>query len=175
MCGIWCRLRKRSSALTVTARSTSGSQTTTTTSATSIACCASYSSSTLPGQSRNVQGSSRKVALATFISVDIWRARASAEWSPTELPSRTLPRRLVVPLADSIASSRLVLPERYGPTSATQRGALGIEILHKSGQGRHRGPAALYGPDRGARPQRRQPDSGSGINRADRVWEVGPE
>src|SRR5947208_11737311 len=84
-----------------------------------------------------VQGSSRKVALATLISVDICRARASAAWSPTELPSRTLPCRPVVPLANSIASSRLVLPDKYGPTSATQRGALGIDILHKSGHGRH--------------------------------------
>src|SRR5204863_6112853 len=142
MCGIWCRLRKRSSALTVTARSTSGSQTTTTTSATSIACCASYNSSTEPGQSRIVQGSSRKVALATLISVDICRARASAAWSPTELPSRTLPCRPTVPLANSIASSRLVLPDRYGPTRATQRGALGIDSSTKSGQGR-RGLAAL--------------------------------
>src|SRR5712672_3533077 len=151
MCGIACRLRKRNSALTVTARSTSGSQTMTTTSATSIACCASYNSSTLPGQSRIVQGSSRKVVLATLISVDIWRARASAAWSPTELPSRTLPCRLVVPLANSIPSSKLVLPDRYGPTSATQRGALGIEDPPQSGHGRHRGPAALSGPDRGAR------------------------
>src|SRR5256885_2554227 len=142
MCGMPCRLRKRSSALTVTARSTSGSHTTTTTSATSIACCASYSSSTLPGQSRNVQGSSRKVALATLSSVDICRARASAAWSPTELPSRTLPCRPTVPLANSIASSRLVLPDRYGPTRATQRGALGIDSSTKSGQGR-RGLAAL--------------------------------
>src|SRR3954471_12778493 len=54
------------------------------------------------------------------------RARASGVWSPTELPSRTLPRRLVVPLANSSASSRVVLPERYGPTRATTRGALGI-------------------------------------------------
>src|ERR1051325_6843827 len=54
------------------------------------------------------------------------RARASGAWSPTELPSRTLPRRLVVPLANSSASSSVVLPERYGPTRATTRGALGI-------------------------------------------------
>src|SRR3977135_1880757 len=162
MCGIACRLRKRNSALTVTARSTSGSQTMTTTSATSIACCASYNSSTLPGQSRIVQGSSRKVVLATLISVDIWRARASAAWSPTELPSRTLPCRLVVPLANSIPSSRLVLPDRYGPTSATQRGALGIEDPPQSGHGRHRGPAALSGPDRGAPPPQRQSESGIG-------------
>src|SRR6266702_3560898 len=130
MCGMSWRLKKRRSALTVIARSTSGSHTTTTTSATSIACCASYKSSTEPGQSRIVHGSPRKVALATLISVDIWRARASAAWSPTELPSRTLPRRLVVPLANNMASSNVVLPDRYGPTSATQRGALGIEILH---------------------------------------------
>src|SRR5205814_3241901 len=89
-----------------------------------------------------VQGSSRKVALATLISVDICRARASAAWSPTELPSRTLPCRPTVPLANSIASSRLVLPDRYGPTRATQRGALGIDSSTKSGQGR-RGRAAL--------------------------------
>jgi hypothetical protein len=51
-------------------------------------------------------------ALATLISVDICRARASATWSPTELPSRTLPRRVVLPLAYSRASSSVVLPER---------------------------------------------------------------
>src|SRR3954447_2428092 len=54
------------------------------------------------------------------------RARASGVWSPTELPSRTLPRRLVVPLANSNDSSSVVLPDRYGPTRATTRGALGI-------------------------------------------------
>src|SRR5207302_10826761 len=146
MCGMSWRERKRRSALTVIARSTSGSHTTTTTSATSIACCASYNSSTEPGQSRIVHGSPRKVALATLISVDIWRARASAAWSPTELPSRTLPCRLVVPLANSMASSRLVLPDRYGPTSATQRGALGIEILHKTGHAAAALGGLLYGP-----------------------------
>src|SRR5438105_5396345 len=109
-----------------------------------------------------VQGSSRKVALATLISVDIWRARASAAWSPTELPSRTLPCRLVVPLAKSMASSRLVLPDRYGPTSATQRGALGIAILHKIRPCRHGARRVLYmGPDRGVPPGPRQPEFGS--------------
>src|SRR2546428_1546409 len=146
MWGMPWRLRNRNSALTVTARSASGSHTTTTVSATSIACCASYNSSTEPGQSRIVQGSPRKVALATLISVDIWRARASAAWSQTALPSRTLPRRPVVPLANSMASSRLVLPDRYGPTSATQRGALGIEILHKTEHAAAALGGLLYGP-----------------------------
>src|SRR2546428_2521614 len=162
MWGMPWRLRNRNSALTVTARSASGSHTTTTVSATSIACCASYNSSTEPGQSRIVQGSPRKVALATLISVDIWRARASAAWSPTELPSRTLPCRLVVPLANSMASSRLVLPDRYGPTSATQRGALGIEILHNIRPCRRGARRAFYmGPDRGAPPGPRQPEFGT--------------
>src|SRR5215469_10620476 len=137
MCGILCRSRKRSSALIVSARSTSGSTTSTATSLTSNAPCASWSSSTEPGQSRIVQRSPRKLALATLSSVDIWRARASGEWSPTELPSRTLPRRLVLPLACSIASSRVVLPERYGPISAAQRGdslafAIGASIILRS-------------------------------------------
>src|SRR6266446_8237130 len=160
MCGMSWRLKNRKSALTVIARSTSGSHTTTTTSATSIACCASYNSSTEPGQSRIVHGSPRKVALATLSSVDMLRARASAAWSPTELPSRTLPRRLVVPLANNSASSNVVLPDRYGPTSATQRGALGIEILHYNP-----GLAALRrghstSADRGAPPPPRQSESG---------------
>src|SRR5215831_8066266 len=149
ICGILCRSRKRSSALIVSARSTSGSTTTTATSLTSNAPCASWSSSTEPGQSRIVQRSPRKLAFATLSSVDICRARASGEWSPTELPSRTLPRRLVLPPACSMASSKVVLPERYGPISAAQRGAsvvfaMGASIILRSRRRRSQGRQRLY-------------------------------
>src|SRR5438270_9994712 len=57
---------------------------------------------------------------------------------------RRPPRSTLFPTRRSsdLASSRLVLPDRYGPTRATQRGALGIDSSTKSGQGR-RGLAAL--------------------------------
>src|SRR5512132_4201431 len=76
-----------------------------------------------PGQSRKVQVSPRYSVVAMLISVDICRARASAVPSPTVLPSRTLPLRLITPVSDSTLSSREVLPDRYGPTKAAQRGA----------------------------------------------------
>src|SRR5260370_20561206 len=81
-----------------------------------------------------VQGSSRNFASATLSSVDICRARASATWSPTVLPSRTLPRRGMLPPANSRASINVVLPDRYGPTRATQRwpAALGMGISIRS-------------------------------------------
>src|SRR5260370_30444962 len=82
-------------------------------------------SSTEPGQSRKVQLSPRYLAVAVLTSVDICRARASGVASPTMLASLTEPRRLVTPQAKRMASSSVVLPERYGPTSAAQRGAIG--------------------------------------------------
>src|SRR5436190_3505483 len=49
------------------------------------------------------------------------RLRASSAPSPTEVPARVEPRRPMAPMAQSRLSSRLVLPERYGPHSATTR------------------------------------------------------
>ena len=46
-----------------------------------------------PGQSRNTQSSPRYSVAATETSIDIWRARASADESPTVLPSLIEPLR----------------------------------------------------------------------------------
>src|SRR5260221_4812683 len=110
-----------------------------------------------------VQGSSRNLASATLSSVDICRARASATWSPTVLPSRTLPRRGMLPLTNSSASISVVLPDRYGPTRATQRwpAALGIGISIHPGAAVTIQRLALSGPDGGERPERRQSEFGS--------------
>src|SRR5262249_46694592 len=49
------------------------------------------------------------------------RLRASGAPSPIEVPARVEPRRPMAPVAKRMLSSRLVLPERYGPHSATTR------------------------------------------------------
>src|SRR5260370_32872618 len=77
------------------------------------------------------------------------------------MPLRARPRRLVVPLANNSASSNVVLPDRYGPTRATQRGALGIEILPDNpGLAASRRGTHSISADRGAPPPRRQSESG---------------
>ena len=69
-----------------------------------------------------VQLSSMNFVDATVGSTLIWRARAAGEWSPTVLPSLTEPLRGIAPVTDSRLSSNVVLPLRYGPTRAAQRG-----------------------------------------------------
>src|SRR5262247_3883428 len=49
------------------------------------------------------------------------RLRASGAPSPMEVPARVDPRRPMAPVAKRMLSRRLVLPERYGPHSATTR------------------------------------------------------
>src|SRR3954470_16833418 len=114
-----------------------------------------------------VQGSSRNFASGTFTSVAICRARASATWSPTVLPSRTLPRRGMLPLANSSASISVVLPDRYGPTKATQRWpaalGIGISIYPVAAVAKRVGRLALW-TDGGERGDRRQSESGGGFS-----------
>src|SRR5438270_8988310 len=113
-----------------------------------------------------VQGSSRNFASATLSSVDICRARASATWSPTVVPSRTLPRRGMLPPANSSASISVVLPDRYGPTRATQRWpaalGIGISIYPVAAIATRVARLALCGADGGERADRRQSESGGG-------------
>src|SRR5581483_2578816 len=58
---------------------------------------------------------------AMLSSVPMLRLRASGEPSPTDVPARVEPRRPMAPVAKRMLSSRDVLPERYGPHSATTR------------------------------------------------------
>jgi hypothetical protein len=121
-CGMSRSSRNLSSGDRVSARSAIGSTTTIAASATINALCASWENSIEPGQSRNTHGSPMKVAWAAVISMLIWRARASGAVSPTVVLSLMLPLRWIAPQACSRLSIKLVLPLRYGPTSATQRG-----------------------------------------------------
>jgi len=126
MCGISWASRNWNSGASVSARWTSGSQTTTATSATISAHCVSFQNSTDPGQSRKCQVSPRNSPVAAEISTLMLRLRASGEASPTVLPSFWLPRRSIAPQVCRSDSSKVVLPLKYGPTSAATRGAAGV-------------------------------------------------
>ena len=91
---------------------TAGSLTVMAASATIRAFWVSSASSTEPGQSSKVQRSPRNSAPATLTSTLMLRARASGALSPTLLPSRTEPLRVVAPVANSKLSSSVVLPLR---------------------------------------------------------------
>src|SRR5690242_16605671 len=69
-----------------------------------------------------VQLSSMNLAVATVGSTLICRDRAAGEESPTVVPSLADPLRGIAPVTQSRLSSSEVLPLRYGPTSAAQRG-----------------------------------------------------
>ena len=112
MWGILRSSRNLNSGASISALAVSASQTTIAASATISALCASWDSSTEPGQSRKVQRSPRNSVEAALTSTLILRARASAALSPTVLPSRAEPLRPTAPVAKSRLSSSVVLPVR---------------------------------------------------------------
>src|SRR6476469_1026200 len=63
-----------------------------------------------------------KLVVATESSTLMRWCRASLLASPTVLPASMVPWRWITPVRARIASSSVVLPLWYGPTSATQRG-----------------------------------------------------
>src|SRR6185503_1256863 len=121
-CGMLRSVTSLNSGASVMARSTDGSNTMTATSATISALMDSWNSSIEPGQSMNVHLSPRYSQCAAESSVLICRLRASAVKSPTEFFSLVEPLRGIAPQTDSSDSSSVVLPLRYGPTRAAQRG-----------------------------------------------------
>ena len=100
------------------ARAGSGSTTTIARSASARARAPSAWKPVPPGTSISAKFSPSQSKVMRLSSVDPPRARASGLKSPTLLFAAVSPCRSIVPLANSIASARQVLPAPAGPTSA---------------------------------------------------------